>query len=204
MERKGEKRKQQVFDTAARLFAERGYSRTSIRDLSQALDLQKSSLYYYFESKEELLFLLLNDFMDRALEAIDQVCGQEAPPLEKLAGFMRVYTSFYAGDRHRLSLLVNDLDCLGPKLKHQVLAKERRYLAAIKGILSDLKQAGLLRDLPISVAVFAFFGMVHYTPKWYSQDGSVSPEELGRLFQQIFCQGVLQGPLPASGQGEGA
>lgn len=190
---KGEKRQRQIYDTAARLFAQRGYSRTSIRDLSEALGLQKSSLYHYFESKEDLLHRLLDQFMEEALQRIEELCALALPPQEKLAAFMRLYTSFYAGDRDRLSLLVNDLDCLGGELHAAMVAKQRRYVAAIQGILNEMRQAGLMRDIPLPVAVFAFFGMVHYTPKWYQRDGGVSPEELGRLFETIFCHGILTG-----------
>jgi hypothetical protein len=74
-----------------------------------------------------------------------------------------------------------------------VLAKERRYVKAIKDILTQAAQAGLLGDVPPAVAVFAFFGMVHYTPKWYHPSGKVTPDQLGKLFQTIFCSGVLKG-----------
>lgn len=189
---KGEKREREIYDTAARLFARRGYSRTSIRDLSEALGLQKSSLYHYFESKEDLLHRLLDQFMEQALQSIEALCSQPMPPQEKLAAFMRFYTSFYAGDRDRLSLLVNELDCLGGERRAAMVAKQRRYVAAIQGILSQMQQQGLMRDIPLPVAVFAFFGMVHYTPKWYRREGGVSPEELGNLFETIFCHGVLK------------
>lgn len=189
---KGERRNQEIFDTAAHLFASRGYARTSIRDLAEALGMQKSSLYHYFDSKEDLLHRMLDQFMDQALERIESLCGQDLPPLEKLAEFMRFYTHIYAGDRDRLMLLVNDLDCLTPQRRMQVVAKQRRYVAVIRSILAELKQAGLLADLPLPVLVFAFFGMVHYTPKWYRPDGAVSPEELGEVFRQVFCHGVLQ------------
>jgi TetR/AcrR family transcriptional regulator, cholesterol catabolism regulator len=201
---KGEKREREIYDTAARLFARRGYSRTSIRDLSEALGLQKSSLYHYFESKEDLLHRLLDQFMEQALQRIEELCALDLPPEEKLAAFMRFYTSFYAGDLDRLSLLVNELDCLGDERRWAMVAKQRRYVAAIQGILGQMQQAGLMRDIPLPVAVFAFFGMVHYTPKWYRRQGMVSPERLGELFQDIFCHGVLKHPPdPPAGQDQG-
>ncbi|MFH1058905.1 MAG: TetR/AcrR family transcriptional regulator [Pseudomonadota bacterium] len=188
---KGERRSQEIFAAAARLFAQRGYSRTSIRDLAEELGMQKSSLYHYFESKEDLLHRLLDDIMEQALPIIEELCSRSMPPLEKLAAFMRFYTHVYAGDRDRLILLVNELDCLPPERREQVVTKQRRYVAAIRGILAELKQAGLLKDLPLSVLVFIFFAMVHYTPKWYDPAGPVSPDELGHILEQVFCQGIL-------------
>jgi AcrR family transcriptional regulator len=187
-------RQKEIFDTAAALFARRGYSRTSMRDLAEALGLQKSSLYHYFESKEELLHRLLDEFMDQALERLEALCSLPMDPAAKLSAYLRFYTTFYAGDRDRLSLLVNDLDCLGPARRKAVVGKEKRYLTIIKGIMRELKEAGLMRDIPIGVAVFAFYGMVHFTPKWYRNDGPVTPQQLGEIFQEIFSNGALLQP----------
>jgi AcrR family transcriptional regulator len=193
---KGATTRKRIFDTAARLFAVRGYGRTSIRDLTQALGLQKSSLYHHFESKEDLLYQLVGEFMDEALVFIEDLGRQNIPPLEKLSAFLRYYTEFYAAEPYRLTILVNELDCLDPQRRKEVVAKERRYVRAIKVVLDELQEAGLMRGIPPAVAVFAFFGMVHYTPKWYRTKGEVSPDELGQLFEAIFCRGVLgQGPV---------
>jgi AcrR family transcriptional regulator len=188
---KGETTRKRIFDAAARLFAVRGYGRTSIRDLAQALGLQKSSLYHHFESKEDLLYQLVGEFMDEALVYIEDLGRQAIAPLEKLSAFLKYYTEFYAAEPYRLTILVNELDCLDPQRRKEVVAKERRYVRAIKAVLDELQEAGLMRDIPPAVAVFAFFGMVHYTPKWYRTKGQVRPEELGRLFEAIFCSGVL-------------
>ena len=72
-----------------------------------------------------------------------------------------------------------------------MVAKQRRYVAAFKGILGEMQQAGLMGDIPLAVAIFAFFGMVHYTPKWFHREGAVSPERLGELFKEMFLHGVL-------------
>ena len=191
MTSKGSNTKEKIHAAAARLFAQKGYHGTSIRDLAQELGLQKSSLYNHFHSKEDLLFHLVDELMDQALERIEAVSSPAATPKEKLSAFIRFYTNIYAAEPDRLTVLINELDNLSPEQKRVVLAKERRYVKAIKDILEEAAQAGLLRGIPPAVAIFAFFGMVHYTPKWYQPEGAVSPEELGRLFEAIFCHGVF-------------
>ncbi len=188
---KGEQTRKRIFDTAARLFAEKGYGSTSIRDLAQDLGLQKSSLYHHFSSKEDILYKLVGEFMDEALVYVEDLGAQDMPPLEKLSAFIRYYTGFYAAEPHRLTVLVNDLEYLSPARQRAVVAKERRYIEAIEVILEELRQTGLMRDIPAPVAIFAFFGMVHYTPKWYRTKGRIGPQELGRLFEEVFCHGVL-------------
>ncbi|MBN1277940.1 MAG: TetR family transcriptional regulator [Deltaproteobacteria bacterium] len=185
-------RKKIVYDTAAHLFAKRGYSGTSIRELAQALKLQKSSLYHYFKSKEDLLFKIMDDSMTVALQKIDSLYAYDAPPLEKLRDFMHFYASFYAGDRDRLILLVNELDQLSPVYRDRLIEKERHYVEVLKGILTELQQQGFMKSIPTAVASFAFFGMVHFTYKWYRQDGQVTPDQLGDFFWDIFTTGIFE------------
>ena len=184
--------KQQVlFDTAATLFAQKGYLGTSISDLAQAMELQKGSLYHYFKSKEELLFKLLDQYISSALVEIEKICTLDITPSDKLKQFMLFYIGFYAGDRDRLVLLINDIDKLGEVYRKQVVEKERRYYRALTGIFSQLQDAGIMKPMPSAVAAYAFFGMVHYTCNWFQQDGKITATELGAMFLEIFTKGVF-------------
>ena len=157
---KGRQRQKQLYDAAARLFAARGYHATSLRELAEALGLNKSSLYHYFNSKQDLLYHLLDDYISEALDEIQSLCSSDQDPEGKLAGFMRYYTRFYARDLDRLALLVNEVDNLEPRLRRVLEKKERLYLAALTDIFAQLRQEGRLKDIPSTVAAFAFFGMV--------------------------------------------
>ena len=189
---KGRRRRQELYDTAARLFAAQGYHGTSLRDLARELGMQKSSLYHYFESKQDLLFHLLDAYISEALVEIEAMCAQPVSPKEKLARFMRFYTDRYAGDLDRLTLLVNEVPNLEPQRRAIMEEKERRYVAALGDILSDLQKDGLMKDMPLAVAAFAFFGMVHFTYKWYRPQGPVKPAELADYFLEIFSSGILK------------
>ncbi|MBU4276993.1 MAG: TetR/AcrR family transcriptional regulator [Proteobacteria bacterium] len=189
---KGRQRQRQLYDAAARLFASQGYHATSLRELAEALGLNKSSLYHYFDSKQELLYQLLDDYISEALAEIQSLCSDGQDPEEKLADFMRYYTRFYARDLDRLALLVNEVDNLEPRFRKVLEKKERRYLAALTDIFEQLRGQGRLKQVPPTVAAFAFFGMVHYTFKWYRPKGKVSPEELSEMFWEIFGRGVLR------------
>ncbi|MBU1273792.1 MAG: TetR/AcrR family transcriptional regulator [Proteobacteria bacterium] len=77
---KGRKRRRQLYAAAARLFAARGYHATSLRELAEALGLNKSSLYHYFDSKQELLCHLLDDYICEALAEIQSLCSGDRAP----------------------------------------------------------------------------------------------------------------------------
>lgn len=182
----------QIKDTVSRLFAEKGYHATSMRDVGNEIGMSKSSMYNYFKSKEDILFHLMNDAMDEALETLRDICRADHSPEEKLNAVLDFYACYYAGDQDRLTLLVNELPSLSGEHQEIIKRKDRDYVKLIRSILDELTEAGQMKAIHPTVATFAFFGMVHYTIKWYKKEGVVSPGELARFFVEIFTKGILK------------
>lgn len=191
MEKISEKLKE-IHQVATRLFAQRGFHNTSMREIARELGMNQSSLYHYFSGKEEILFTLLNDSMDDALDTLEEICRTDLSPHGKLNQVLSFYTSYYAGDQDRLVLLVNEQTNLGEHFREILVQKERRYVSLIQSILKALADEGRMKPIPPSVATFAFFGMVHYTIKWYRKDGPVTSSELADYFLEIFTKGVFK------------
>jgi TetR/AcrR family transcriptional regulator, cholesterol catabolism regulator len=185
-------RAQEIKNIVARLFAEKGYHATSMRDVGNEIGMSKSSMYNYFKSKEEILFHLMNDAMDEALETLQDICRADLSPDEKLNAVLDFYARYYAGDQDRLTLLVNESQSLSEHHQQIIKKKDRDYVGLIGSILNELTKAGRMKAIHPTVATFAFFGMVHYTIKWYNKKGAVSPGELARFFVQIFTKGILK------------
>lgn len=175
----------------AKLFAQNGYSSTSIREIARRLGMNQATLYYYFKNKEEMLFELMNDSMDEALETLTDICASDLSPVEKLNEVLSFYTRFYAGDQDRLVLLVNEIDSLDHEHRELLRRKERRYVDLIRSILKELTDQRKMKPIDAGIAAFAFFGMVHYTIKWYKAEGSVGVDELSEIFLEIFTRGIM-------------
>jgi AcrR family transcriptional regulator len=185
---------QEIERVSAQLFAHNGYHRTTMRDIARALQMNQASLYHYFPGKENILFKLMNDAMDDAMAVLQEICAEKRPPEEKLRAVLQFYTRHYAGDQERLILLVNEGSAL-PEAKRQVLVeKERRYVRLFKGLFQELSDTNRMKAVSPSIATFAFFGMVHYTIKWYRKDGPMAPDGLAQSFAEILLGGVLQPP----------
>lgn len=184
----------EIHRTIARLFARKGFHATSMRSIAQELEMQPASLYHYFKSKEEMLFVLMNESMDVALEKLKEVCETDAPPERKLKDMLGFYARFFAGDQEREILLVNEIDSLGEAYRKILIDKQRRYIHLIRSVFQELADADLLKDVDPTVATFAFFGMVHYTIRWYDEDGPVDVGTLSDNFVEIFTRGILIDP----------
>jgi len=183
---------EEIRRVTAHLFARKGYHTTSMREIARELGMDKSSLYHYFKSKEELLFKLANDALDDCLTTLEQICSADIPPEDKLKKVLRFYILYYAGDQEGLILMANELNSLNEEYRSILIKKERRYVELIKDILNELADQGKIKHIHSSIATFAFFGMVHYTINWYHREGSVGLDELADLFVEIFTRGILK------------
>ena len=186
------KKREEIHNSIAHLFARNGYHNTSMRDIARELNMNASSLYHYFKGKEDMLFQLMNDAMDEALVTIEEICRADILPEEKLDRVLVYYAKYFAGDLEREILLVNEMSSLKGEYRSILLEKERHYVHLIRSILDELAEQGKMKNMNATTALFAFFGMVHYTIKWYNKDGPVSLDELADTFMEIFTRGILK------------
>ena len=189
---KSPKKSKEIHGVVARLFAQRGYHHTSLREIARELGMNQSSLYHYFTSKEDVLFRLMNDAMDHVLVELEEICASDLSAEDKLKRVLHSYIRSYAGDQDRLILLVNEMNSLRETNRLILVDKQRQYVRLIKSILKKLVDEDKIREIDSSVATFAFFGMVHYTIKWYHEDGPITLDELADLFVEIFTKGILK------------
>jgi AcrR family transcriptional regulator len=189
---KNREKSQEIQSVIAHLFAYNGYHSTSMREIARELGMNQSSLYHYFRSKEEILFTLMNDAMDNALTTLEEICAGDLLPRDKLNKILHFYTRYYAGDPERLILLVNEQNSLNSDHRRILLDKQRRYVHLFKEVFEELEKLQLTKEIPHSLAIFAFLGMVHYTIKWYQKDGPVDLERLADIFAEIFTKGTLK------------
>jgi len=185
-------KKDEIHRVVARLFAHRGYHHTSMREIARELGMNQSSLYHYFAGKEDVLFRLMNDAMDEVLRELEEIYAKDIAAEDKLKNVLYSYIRSYVGDQDRLFLLVNEMSSLGEANRAILVDKERQYVRLIKSILKELADEGKMKEIDVSAAAFAFFGMVHYTIKWYHKDGPIGLDELARLFVEIFTRGILK------------
>ncbi len=188
-----EDRREQIFSAAARLFAQKGYGRTSLQELAGALGVTKPALYYYYRSKEDLLFEILSFCIDRVTDDIEQVAASDLDPEGRVREWIRRYVRFFADHPHELTLLSTEVDALGPETRRIIVDKQRRYLDRARRLVEDLRAASGAPPLDPTVGAFALLGMMNWIHTWYDPAGAVDPEALADHFFRIFVYGVRGG-----------
>jgi len=178
---------------AAKVFAERGYHSTTMRDLAAASGMSLAGMYYYVKGKEELLSLIeercFTRVLDGARRAIAAVPGG-GDPLERLQAFIRHHVTFFAAHMPEMKVLSHEANSLTGERLRRVNAIKRRYVDLLEGLLKDAApdESAVER----SAAAYALFGMMNWIYNWYDPAGEIDPDRLAALIARIFLGGFAE------------
>ena len=179
-----DKRREAILAAAAQLYAKKGFPGASVAALAKACHASKSLIYHYFPSKDDILYAVMVDHLDALTEAAEAACAQGSVDARLRAltvAFMRLYAS--AQNHHKV--LLNELDSLPPKRRADVVAKQRRIIAAAESVIAEISTPGRAR-----VNTMLFFGMINWTHTWFDPHGPFMPEALALRVVEIMQRGI--------------
>ena len=182
-----------ILRNAARIFAEKGYHSTTMRDISRETQVSLAGLYHYCKSKEELLFLIQDNCFGRVLERLQERLGETNEPVEKLRLVIENHLSFFAANMAEMKVLSHEADSLAGELHARVSGKKQQYTQLVRQILSEVQQAGGERKIDLTVATYALFGMMNWIYNWFDPRGLLSVAELVENVTRLFFSGFLAG-----------
>ncbi len=185
-----ERRRQEVINAAARVFAKRGYHATSIDDLVEATGLQRGGLYHYTASKEDLLFGVLDELMDPLLERARSIVSTERTPETHLREITRAWLDHIATHQAHMVVFAQERGTLERDPGWSNVRSARR---AFEEILADVlrrgQEDGSFRIRDPQLTLLGLLGTVNYTAQWLTPSGRLSPEEIA----DGYCDTLLDG-----------
>lgn len=184
-------RKSEIRKRAARVFAEQGYDRASIRDVAKATEMSLAGLYYYYRGKDEILFDIQHVAFATLLEAHAEALAGVKDPEEKLACVVAAHLAFFSDNIAEMKVMSRESEQLTGEYAERIGEFRRRYVRLVRGILDELGKEHVLRDVPTSVAVFVLFGMMNWMYTWYDPERDGSAADLGRAVKDIFLHGLI-------------
>jgi len=181
-----------VLQTAAQLFLEAGYRKTSMRELAARLEITKPALYYYFRNKEEMLI----ECYRAGIAAIEGLLGSavvsNADGLTKVQAFVKAYaTAVLTFDFGRCVATLDDSE-LSVKARHQVRALKRRIDRSIRNYVEEGIADGSISPCNSKLASFAMAGAINWIGAWYRPDGSLGAEEIASEFAHLLTRGLAK------------
>src|SRR6266496_4950307 len=202
---------------AARIFAEKSYHSTSMRDISRQTGVSLAGLYHYCKSKEELLFLIQDHCFGRVLERLEERINTIEDPFEKLRILVDNHLSFFAANMAEMKVLSHEAESLAGDLHEHVSTRKRQYTRIARKILSQVQQAAAngagrsprrngqrgrtVKPIDLTVATYALFGMMNWIYNWYDPRGKLSVSQLVDNITRLFLAGFLSAAEHATVQG---
>jgi TetR/AcrR family transcriptional regulator, cholesterol catabolism regulator len=177
-----------ILSVAARIIAEKGYHQASIRDIARATGVSLSGLYYYFDSKEELLFLIQDHAFGTLVESLDRQLAGATEPQRRLRILMENHLRYFLANKAEMKVLSHEADSLTGEYRRRVNAQKRRLTEIASGILAELRPEG---DVDLRVATFSMFGMMNWLYNWHRPEVDPPVEKLVDDMYRIFVSGFL-------------
>jgi AcrR family transcriptional regulator len=184
-----------ILRTSARIFAEKGYHSTTMRDISRETNVSLAGLYYYCKSKEELLFLIQDNCFGRVHERLQERLRETTEPVEKLRLVIENHLSFFAANMAEMKVLSHEADSLAGEMRAHVSGKKQQYTQLVRQILTEAQnaQGHSMPKIELTVATYALFGMMNWIYNWYDPRGLLSVTELVENITRLFLSGFLVG-----------
>ena len=176
---------------AARVFADRGYHLTTMRDLAAASGMSLAGIYYYVRGKEALLAQVQERCFLRVLKGAQRaVASRSGDPVERLQAFIRHHVAFFAAHMPEMKVLSHEAAALTGERSRRVAAIKRRYVDLLEGLLKEAAPDETTVDR--SAAAYLLFGMMNWIYNWYHPAGEIDPERLAALIARIFLGGFVE------------
>jgi AcrR family transcriptional regulator len=184
-----------ILRTAARIFAEKGFHSTSMRDISRETGVSLAGLYYYCKSKDELLFLIQDNCFGRVLGRLEERLREAGDPVERLRLVIENHLSFFAANMAEMKVLSHEAGSLAGEMQERVATKKQQYTRLVRRILSEVqaRQGGDRPKVDLTVGVYALFGMMNWIYNWYDPRGKLSVNDLVDNVTRLFLSGFLAG-----------
>lgn len=192
--RRRDRQRDAILRSAARLFRDRGFSGTGMRDIAEAADLSAANLYHYFNSKDELLFYCQDRALDRMLEAVAAARRTAESSAERLRIIFLAHMRTLLDDIDGASAHLQT-DSLPPALRTALVRKRDRYEQALRRVIADGVRAGELVDADPAIVARAMLGAMNWTVTWFRPEGATTADTVADLIARFLLRGVARRTL---------
>src|SRR5437868_1818855 len=178
-----------ILTNAARLFSAQGYMRSSIADLADACKLSRGALYHYFDSKEAILFAILDAHIREMIAHVERAVAAGGPTSTQFQNVIRAVVEVNAKSPHEQRVLIHDLPFLNEEEQLAIKNLERQLVDTVADLLVRLDAEGKIVKRTKKIYTMILFGIINYTYTWYDPKGGIDPREFADMAVEVFMNG---------------
>ena len=181
-------RRGQLLRESARLFREKGYDATSVRDIAAATGLQSGSWVYHFKTKQDILAAVMEEGLQQALARIEAIAAGQLSPREQFRALLRTHLDTLLGPgQDFIPVLLYDWRSLERPGRERVIALQKRYEQVWDDVIRRLQRAGEWLG-PTRIDRLLMFGALNWIAQWYRPRGPLGIAELAAEAERFFLR----------------
>jgi AcrR family transcriptional regulator len=190
----------EILDHATAVFCDKGYDAASMRDLSRATGMSLAGLYYYFESKEKLLYLIQKHAFETILAGLRKRLEGASDPEQRLRLLIQNHLEYFLANQRAMKVLSHEDEALKNGYGKEIRAIKRDYYRICLGLVEDLMHTRGIESHPSEpgvpefsgrIAVLSLFGMMNWIYTWHNPRVDADASALARQMAGIFLNGLL-------------
>lgn len=189
------KRKSEIVAAAAEIFYVKGYEATSMQDVADVVGILKGSLYHYINTKEDLLFEVIQQFHQEALQNLSRWKASEAGALTKLRVFVEDQVAHNARSLFMAATFYREFRSLNDERHDLIVAERDIYDNFVRDLIAEGQREGkICSDVDPKVSAIAILGMINSLHQWYRPDGPLAIEEIARTYGDLVMAALACDP----------
>jgi AcrR family transcriptional regulator len=184
----------EILGHATEVFYTKGYAGASMRDLSRSSGMSLAGLYYYFESKEKLLYLIQKHTFSTIMGQLQERLREVDDPEERVRVFIRNHLEYFLANLKAMKVLSHEDEALSGPLAAEIAAMKRDYYRIIRGLVEDLRRQkgkGFNGEVSSRVAALSLFGMMNWIYTWHNPRRDAGARELADQMADVFLRGLM-------------
>jgi AcrR family transcriptional regulator len=191
-----DRRLSEILTAGAEVFYEKGYEGASMRDLSRRTGMSLAGLYYYFESKDKLLYLIQRHTFSEVLERLREQLASARDPEDAVRIMIGNHIEYFVANMTAMKVLAHEDNTLKNGYGEEIQGIKREYYRVCSGLLDELRKQRFGNDGPARkgerrVAVMSLFGMMNWIYTWYNPQVDPDSGELAGQIADMFVNGAF-------------
>ncbi|GAB3493597.1 TetR/AcrR family transcriptional regulator [Nocardiopsis coralliicola] len=176
---------------ATRLFAEKGFDRTSVQEIVTAAEVTKGAMYHYFDSKDDLLAEVYARVLRMQMQRLEEIAAEGGPVADRVRRAAADVVVTTIDNLDDATIFFRSLHQLSDAKQRQVRAERRRYHELFRSLVTEGQRAGVFTArVPADIVVDFYFGSVHHLSTWYSADGPLAPSAIGAHYADLLLHAL--------------
>lgn len=179
-------KREAIMKQAASLFALKGFSGSSISDLSKACGVSKSLIYHYYTAKEDILYDVMNNHIEDLVSVVNSTPLTHSNQKDNFTLLTKAILKCYAGAEDEQKVLLYELNNLKTGQRNEIVTQQRSIITRFESIYSDIYPDLKSNPPLLRSKIMLFFGMINWTHNWFNPEGPITRDELAELASQMI------------------